>query len=255
MNDETSQNNNSDDLPRNIFANEINVNCLSYLQTKQRRIDHRRNKSEPLIRANSDEHDENNSLTNLQSSSTSTTSNESAISHSSSQYPNVKSPTQKLKSSTKKKKSWLYVSEHFFASVNRFFFFVLLLFSTSISISSMRNLQDECHVFSRGITQRESMDILKAFFLRNNQKKKIEQKSPRRRRFSFPIDTSLKQSSTIRRTKSLPLFQVNPISTNINPTNSSSNSNQTIAFLTALSLFIQRVFLPFLIRYSIKSFD
>ena len=135
LNDESSQeqkNNKSDD--------EMNVNCLSYIQTKQRRIDHRRNKSEPLIRSNldEDEQDENLSLINLQSSSTSTTSNESALSHSSSQNQtnsSIKSPSNQLKqkssSTTKKKKSWLSVS---YSSFQRFikhsFFFLLLHMNT-----------------------------------------------------------------------------------------------------------------------------
>lgn len=99
------------------------------------------------------------------------------------------------------------------------------------------------------------MDIFKTFFLRNSfRKKPMEKKAIRRkslqRRYSLPIKKSSNQELAIRRIKSVQLikekclFEVNRISININPRRSSINSKQTNAFLTALSLFIQRVFLP-----------
>lgn len=122
----------SQEQKNNKSDDEINVNCLSYIQTKHRRIDHRRNKSEPLIRSNLDEEEEQ---INLQSSSTSTTSNESALSHSSSQYQtnsSIKSPLNQHKpkssSTTKKKKSWLYVS---YPSLTRFNESIKYFFSSS----------------------------------------------------------------------------------------------------------------------------
>ncbi len=107
----------------NESTDEVNLSSLSYLESKQRRIDHRRNKSEPVILANLE--DLNSTKLILESSSTSTTSNESAISHKSSlnkkKSSKIKtnSPLINLKqiehkssisSSTKKKKSWYNVS-------------------------------------------------------------------------------------------------------------------------------------------------
>ena len=101
------------------------------------------------------------------------------------------------------------------------------------------------------------MDVFKTFFLRNSlrtnsnknmEKKKFNRKSLQRR-YSLPINKSSNQQLPIRKIKSLQLFkdkssfEVNQISTNINQRRSSINSKQTNAFLTALSLFIQRVFL------------
>ena len=133
----------------NSSMDSMNINSLSYIQTKQRRIDHRRNKSEPLIRSNLDDEQENLSTRNcqtiLESSSTSTTSNDSSLSHSSTHYhkkssnDQIHSPSNHFKdkssnssSATKKKKSWYNVSislrmidsdkySSFFAPVSKLF--------------------------------------------------------------------------------------------------------------------------------------
>ncbi|CAF4606001.1 unnamed protein product, partial [Rotaria sp. Silwood2] len=68
----------------NELTDNVNLSSLSYLKTKQRKIDHRRNKSEPVINSNLEDISSINSYkrtTILESSSTSTTSNESAISN------------------------------------------------------------------------------------------------------------------------------------------------------------------------------
>jgi len=114
----------------NESTDKVNLSSLSFLQTKQRRINHRRNKSEPVIRPNLEELSTINSNSNprttiaiLESSSTSTTSNESAISSNASQdnkrksskiknispLTNLKEITEKS-SSSKKKKPWYNVS-------------------------------------------------------------------------------------------------------------------------------------------------
>ena len=125
---------------RNSLLNEstdkVNLSSLAFLQTKQRQINHRRNKSEPLITATLEELSSINSLsttaTVLESSSTSTTSNESAMSSNASfekkrkcSKPNISpvintkqtnsSQTQQQRPSssaiTKKKKPWYNVSQ------------------------------------------------------------------------------------------------------------------------------------------------
>jgi hypothetical protein len=112
----------------NESTDKVNLSSLSFLQTKQRRINHRRNKSEPVIRPNLEELSTINSnprttIAILESSSTSTTSNESAISSNASQdnkrksskiknispLTNLKEITEKS-SSSKKKKPWYNVS-------------------------------------------------------------------------------------------------------------------------------------------------
>ncbi|CAM4825655.1 unnamed protein product [Rotaria magnacalcarata] len=133
----------SDDISfeeKNLLLNEltdnVNLSSLSFLQTKQRKIDHRRNKSEPVINTNLEDLSSiNSSYTRpsiLESSSTSTTSNESAISSNASFEKKRKSskktlsPSRNLKknmennnspqiqdkssSTTKKKKPWYNVS-------------------------------------------------------------------------------------------------------------------------------------------------
>jgi len=123
----------------NESTDEVNLSSLSFLQTKQRRINHRRNKSEPVIIANLEELSSIKSLTKrattiLESSSTSTTSNESAISSNASYQNKRKFSTKNLSpsnnskqikngsssqtqdksssssSTTKKKKPWYNVS-------------------------------------------------------------------------------------------------------------------------------------------------
>ncbi len=123
----------------NESTDEVNLSSLSFLQTKQRRINHRRNKSEPVIIANLEELSSIKSLskratTILESSSTSTTSNESAISSNASYQNKRKFSTKNLSpsnnskqikngsssqtqeksssssSTTKKKKPWYNVS-------------------------------------------------------------------------------------------------------------------------------------------------
>ena len=118
----------------NESTDKVNLSSLSFLQTKQRRIDHRRNKSEPVINANLEDLN-----SHLESSSTSTTSNESAMSSnhsfenkrkssvksnspsiSSKQTINANSSQNSDKSSsTKKKKPWYNVSlrNNFFSTV------------------------------------------------------------------------------------------------------------------------------------------
>ncbi len=122
----------------NESTDKVNLSSLSFLQTKQRRIDHRRNKSEPVIRASLEDLPSLNvnPIAILESSSTSTTSNESAISSNasfdnkrkSSKIKNI-SPSTILKqtqdkssssSSTKKKKSWYNVSVIFICSFFRY---------------------------------------------------------------------------------------------------------------------------------------
>ncbi|CAF0935310.1 unnamed protein product [Rotaria sordida] len=126
----------------NESTDKVNLSSLSYLQTKHRKIDHRRNKSEPVINANLVDLSSINSYprtTILESSSTSTTSNESAITNNSSYEKkrksskkvnspsinmkkrnenNISSPTQEKSSSsssaTKKKKPWYNVSYYEF---------------------------------------------------------------------------------------------------------------------------------------------
>ncbi|CAF3616853.1 unnamed protein product [Rotaria sp. Silwood1] len=120
----------------NESTDKVNISSLSYLKTKQRKIDHRRNKSEPVINANLEDLSSINSYprtTILESSSTSTTSNESAMSNNGSfekkrksskkqsspsintnkinENNNISSQTQDKSSSsstTKKKKPWYY---------------------------------------------------------------------------------------------------------------------------------------------------
>jgi hypothetical protein len=123
----------------NESTDEVNLSSLSFLQTKQRRINHRRNKSEPVIIANLEELPSIKSLskratTILESSSTSTTSNESAITTNASYQNKRKFSTKNLSpsinskqtkngsssqtqdksssssSTTKKKKPWYNVS-------------------------------------------------------------------------------------------------------------------------------------------------
>jgi hypothetical protein len=106
----------------NESTDKVNLSSLSFIQTKQRRINHRRNKSEPVITASlQDLSLISTRKTILESSSTSTTSNESAISTNASfqnkrKYSKnspsiiVKQSQQKSSSTTKKKKSWYNVS-------------------------------------------------------------------------------------------------------------------------------------------------
>ncbi len=105
----------------NESTDKVNLSSLSFLQTKQRRIDHRRNKSEPVINATIEDLN-----SHLESSSTSTTSNESAMSSNYSFENKRKSSTKSTSpsmyskqtingnsdksSSTKKKKPWYNVS-------------------------------------------------------------------------------------------------------------------------------------------------
>jgi hypothetical protein len=136
----TSPSSNEDSLSEqtNSLLNEstdkVNLSSLSFLQTKQRRIDHRRNKSEPFRSLNVEDIC---STRVLDSSSASTTSNESPLSNNASietkQKCSIKvnsnniSPTtngkqtlnnssqiadrlSSVSSSTKKKKSWYNVS-------------------------------------------------------------------------------------------------------------------------------------------------
>lgn len=67
----------------NESTDKVNLSSLSFFQTKQRRIDHRRNKSEPVIRSSledlSSSLNSNNTNQIFESSSTSTTSNDSNI--------------------------------------------------------------------------------------------------------------------------------------------------------------------------------
>ncbi|CAF1579096.1 unnamed protein product [Adineta ricciae] len=118
-------------------ADQVNLSSLTYLQTKQRQINHRRNKSEPVILGNLTELSSLTSYPNtstkamLESSSTSTTSNESALSANASFEKKKKSSNKKTSpiltdnkqilnqerpstsSITKKKKPWYNVSEIF----------------------------------------------------------------------------------------------------------------------------------------------
>ncbi|CAF4104790.1 unnamed protein product [Rotaria sp. Silwood2] len=121
----------------NELTDNVNLSSLSYLKTKQRKIDHRRNKSEPVINSNLEDISSINSYkrtTILESSSTSTTSNESAISNNeyfekkkkSSKKSNLSSTNSNKinenntssqiqdkfssSSTTKKKKPWYFVS-------------------------------------------------------------------------------------------------------------------------------------------------
>jgi hypothetical protein len=118
---------------QNDSIDDINPSSLSFLQTKQRRIDHRRNKSEPVIIATLED-----LPTTLESSSTSTTSNESAMSSNHSFDHKIKSSTKThsssihskhtiiltssqisdKSSSTKKKKPWYNVSNIFFLNAS-----------------------------------------------------------------------------------------------------------------------------------------
>ena len=121
----------------NELIDKVNLSSLSYIQTKQRRIDHRRNKSEPLIRGNIQDNISSinsNRLTLLESSSTSTNSNESSISFNNSfenktKYSKTKnfSPTTNIKqiqdkpsSTNKKKKPWYNVSIHILTLIKSF---------------------------------------------------------------------------------------------------------------------------------------
>lgn len=121
----------------NESTDKVNLSSLLFLQTKQRRIDHRRNKSEPVIRASLEDLSLLNSQVNpiLESSSTSTTSNESAISSNTSSEKKRKSSKIKnnsplindkqiqdksssiSSSATKKKKPWYNVSLLFSYSI------------------------------------------------------------------------------------------------------------------------------------------
>ncbi|CAF1348170.1 unnamed protein product [Adineta ricciae] len=82
-------------------ADQVNLSSLKYLQTKQRQINHRRNKSEPVILGNLAELSSLTSYPNtstkamLESSSTSTTSNESALSANASFEKKKKSSNKK----------------------------------------------------------------------------------------------------------------------------------------------------------------
>jgi hypothetical protein len=140
----------------NESKDKVNLSSLSFLQTKQRRIDHRRNKSEPLIRASLEDLSSINSIerTILESSSTSTTSNESAMSSNASY--DIKRKSSKIQSSsssrilkqtqikssssstTKKKKPWYNVSFFEFVSIidTLHFFFQRLNKSTIYSLIS-----------------------------------------------------------------------------------------------------------------------
>ncbi|CAF0830486.1 unnamed protein product [Adineta steineri] len=115
----------------NESTDKVNLSSLSFLQTKQRQINHRRNKSEPVILGNLEELSSSlipNPTTSLllESSSTSTTSNESAMSNNTSFENKRKSSSKNLSpstnikqttngerpssSTTKKKKPWYNVS-------------------------------------------------------------------------------------------------------------------------------------------------
>ncbi|CAF2070555.1 unnamed protein product [Rotaria magnacalcarata] len=88
----TSPSFNSDlSLEQNDSINQLNPSSSSFLQTKQRRIDHRRNKSEPFKCTSTEDI---SSAIELELSSTSTTSNESQISNNSLNQIRRKSSTK-----------------------------------------------------------------------------------------------------------------------------------------------------------------
>ncbi|CAF2680951.1 unnamed protein product [Rotaria sp. Silwood2] len=127
-------------LEQNDSIDQLNSSSISLLRTKNRRIDHRRNKSEPFKSASTDDIP---STTILELSSTSTTSNESPLSNNAknqtrrklltkdnsnniSSLKNEKSITQEKSSSSttsRKKKPWYNVSKLYFL----FSFFLLFL--------------------------------------------------------------------------------------------------------------------------------
>jgi len=147
----------SNDENLNELPDKVNLSSLSFLQTKQRRIDHRRNKSEPVINANLESLNRNS--IQLESSSTSTTSNESALSSNQSFEKKTKSSTKSnspsisskqnlngnsnqnsdKSSSTKKKKAWYnvsFISFLFFKCINESMriFYIEIIIHTYIYI-------------------------------------------------------------------------------------------------------------------------
>jgi hypothetical protein len=103
---------------QNDSIDDINPSSLSFLHTKQRRIDHRRNKSEPVTSANLEDAP---STPILELSLNSTTSNDSPLSNNTSNESkrkssaNAKQITQEKSSpstttATRKKKPWYNVS-------------------------------------------------------------------------------------------------------------------------------------------------
>ncbi|UJR38575.1 hypothetical protein I4U23_031241 [Adineta vaga] len=92
----------------NESSDEVNLSSLLYLQSKQRQINHRRNKSEPVIIGNLDKL---STKTILESSSTSTTSNESALSGNASSGKKRKSSTKKTSPNINNNKQELLTSQ------------------------------------------------------------------------------------------------------------------------------------------------
>ncbi|UJR07616.1 hypothetical protein I4U23_011905 [Adineta vaga] len=87
---------------QNDSIDQLYSSSLSYLQTKQRRIDHRRNKSEPVKSPST----EDLSSTNVNNNDSSTNNTPSEIRKKS----NVATTPSSLSSSSRKKKAWYNVS-------------------------------------------------------------------------------------------------------------------------------------------------